>query len=323
MTALRKFERLEAIGHWRADPDAPLREVVVGFGKATLNITSLKDETLAHWALAALRRIAKDGEASLYAVDDDAAETLLITDPLMVEAIETVTRALNRPRRKRKTSVWKTLVACGLVVAIGLGIAKVPNMLRQQIASNTPPVRAHALSDKLAARLGRHCETVPAARALALLSARLHPNSAPRAIVFIEGAGPALLTLPDGTFVIGRKLIERLATPDALAAEIALAEASGATDDPMRKLLDGLDLWQVMGFLLRGWPDDQALLTALHSAPHGHNPAHAADLLRAARISTAALGIADEATSSPALAPALPPALDDQSWVALQGVCDL
>lgn len=315
MTALRKFERLEAIGHWRAEPDAPLREVVVGFGKATLNITSLQDETLAHWALAALRRIAQDDEASLYAVDDDAGETLLITDPLMIEAIETVTAALNRPKPRRKTPVWKTLIACGLVVAIGLGVAKVPNMLRAQIASNTPPVRARALSDKLADRLGRQCETVQASRALALLSARLYPNSAPRAIVFIEGAGPALLTLPDGTFVIGRKLIERLATPEALAAEIALTETSGAGDNPMRKLLDGLDLWQVMGFLLRGWPDDQALLAALHSAPHGHNPARAAEMLRAARISTAALGIDDETPQ--------PLALDDQSWVALQGVCDL
>ena len=56
MTALSKYARLEATGLWRAGPDEQRREVIVSIGDATLVISNLKDQALAHWSLAAVDR---------------------------------------------------------------------------------------------------------------------------------------------------------------------------------------------------------------------------------------------------------------------------
>jgi hypothetical protein len=314
MTALRKYERLEAIGHWRATPDAPLREVVVSFGNSTLNLTSLRDEPLEHWALAALIKLAAQDEGVLYATDIDAEETLLITDPMMIEAIDSVTAALFGHKKQRGLPVWRILIAAVLIVALGAGSTQVPNLLRQKIVEQTSPIRARALSEKLMALLGRECVTPEAGLALNILTQRLQLSQTAHPIKVIDGAGPNLLTLPDGTYVVGRAALERLQTPEGLAAEIAMAQAQITTHSPMLQLMQGLDIWQVLGFLLRGWPDDAALLKALYSSPLPTNKAAAAVILQNAQISLSGLGMADEAV--------LRPALDDQSWVALQGVCD-
>jgi len=315
MTALRKYERLEAIGHWRATPESALREVVVSFGNSTLNLTSMQDEPLEHWALAALQKIAAQDEGALYTTDAEGDETLLITDKVMISAIDSVTAALNRPAIARGVPVWRLLLAAGLIVALGFGLAKTPNLLRQKIAEETSAIRARALSEKLAVLLGRQCETPDARRALATIALRLQLIPSAHPIMAVDGAGEQILTLPDGTLIVGRAALARLQTPEAFAAEIALALAQANSYSPMLQLLKGLDVWQVMGFLLRGWPDDAALLAALHSAPLAQNTTAAAEILRRAQVSTQALGIADPSVMSAAL--------DDQSWVALQGVCDL
>ena len=56
MTALQKYERLEATGLWRETPDGQRREVVVSIGDATLVISDLNDTALTHWSLAAVER---------------------------------------------------------------------------------------------------------------------------------------------------------------------------------------------------------------------------------------------------------------------------
>jgi len=46
MTALSKYDRLEATGLWRADPEAQRREVIVSIGNATLVIADINDRHL-------------------------------------------------------------------------------------------------------------------------------------------------------------------------------------------------------------------------------------------------------------------------------------
>ena len=56
MTALTRYQRIEATGLWRARPEDQRREVVVSLGEATLVITDLNDRALTHWSLAAVLR---------------------------------------------------------------------------------------------------------------------------------------------------------------------------------------------------------------------------------------------------------------------------
>ena len=56
MTALRKYQRLEASGLWRDRPDARLREVVVALRDATLILSDPKTEmALAQWSVRGCR----------------------------------------------------------------------------------------------------------------------------------------------------------------------------------------------------------------------------------------------------------------------------
>ena len=56
MTALSKYDRLEATGLWRINPSEQRREVVVSIGDATLIISDINDTALTHWSLAAVER---------------------------------------------------------------------------------------------------------------------------------------------------------------------------------------------------------------------------------------------------------------------------
>src|SRR5690554_4288438 len=127
MTALDRYVRLEAVGIWRESPDAPAREVVVSFGKATLLLTDPADAPLGHWALAGVEVLAERDGATVYSMSPDGAETLTIRDSEMVAAIDEVTRDLPAwpsarvaaPRRKGRAAGVLVLLA-GLAVLAAL-----------------------------------------------------------------------------------------------------------------------------------------------------------------------------------------------------------
>ena len=58
MTALKKYQRLECFGLWRATPHDQRREVHVRFGDATLILIDPKSGTaLSHWSLPAVEQL--------------------------------------------------------------------------------------------------------------------------------------------------------------------------------------------------------------------------------------------------------------------------
>ena len=57
MTVLAKYQRLEAEGIWRADPEAQRQDVIVAIGEATLTISAANGTALAHWSLPAIERL--------------------------------------------------------------------------------------------------------------------------------------------------------------------------------------------------------------------------------------------------------------------------
>lgn len=56
MTALDKYQRIEALGLWRADNVSQRKDVLISIGETTLLISDMQEQPLAHWSLAAIER---------------------------------------------------------------------------------------------------------------------------------------------------------------------------------------------------------------------------------------------------------------------------
>ena len=100
MTALSKYDRLEATGLWRINPSEQRREVVVSIGDATLIISDINDTALTHWSLAAVEKAIFSDEVAIFFPDGDPEETLELafSEKEMIEAIDILRQAVLRTR---------------------------------------------------------------------------------------------------------------------------------------------------------------------------------------------------------------------------------
>lgn len=109
MTALTKYDRLEATGLWRPDPEGQRREVIVSIGNATLIVTDMNDQAITHWSLAAVERANAGSTPAIYHPDGDAGETLELRqhESEMIDAIESAHRNLeNTPASGPAPLAW-------------------------------------------------------------------------------------------------------------------------------------------------------------------------------------------------------------------------
>lgn len=225
MTALRKYERLETTGLWRAEPEGMRQEVGVVLGKRTLVISDKAGRALAHWSLAAIVREGSQVPA-LYAPDSEQSETLEISDDVAIEAIETIRRSLARGRGKRGLlrMVGLALVA---IVVLGLGIFWVPDALRTHVAGVLLPAKQHEIGMAALAELehfsGPVCATPEGRRALGVLKNRVLGSEDPTRLVVVPGGSRQTYTLPSGIIVINAALLENNHDP-AVVAGVILAE---------------------------------------------------------------------------------------------------
>ncbi|HHY02057.1 MAG TPA: hypothetical protein GX686_04190, partial [Paracoccus sp.] len=126
MTALTQFQRLEAAGVWRPQPDGRLHDVIVSFGDATLILRDPRsEEPLSHWSLPAVTRLNPGQLPAIFAPGDATQDEVVeIDDQLMVQAIERVHSAIaaSRPHkgRLRAALVWSMAGAAALAAVIWL-----------------------------------------------------------------------------------------------------------------------------------------------------------------------------------------------------------
>ena len=98
MTALKEYDRLECTGLWRSEPADQRREVAVSFGEATLVLTDMQNRALAHWSLAAIDLQKYTSDTAILRPGSDSAESLEISDRVMLEALAKVHKAIARNR---------------------------------------------------------------------------------------------------------------------------------------------------------------------------------------------------------------------------------
>ncbi|UWQ03818.1 hypothetical protein [Aliiroseovarius crassostreae] len=336
MTALKKYDRLEAPGVWSASPDAQRVNVIVSLGEATLTITNMSDTALTHWSLAAVRRINPGERPARFSPSDEVFEELEVDDDTMIDGIERVRKVVER-RRDRPGRLRGWITGGGLALLIIGGVTWLPGALQNYTTAVVPAPTRAAIGQRILTRIGRvagqQCDGVLARSALEALGRRVLGADAPRLIVLSSGV-QAATHLPGNITLLNRALIEDFEEADVVAGFILAEDQRRHMTDPVFAFLDHAGTGTTIRLLTTGEVTNEAIDAyaewLLTSEPA---PLTAADLLprfeEAGIRSTPyayALDLTGEKTISLIEADPVPlaaalPLLSDGDWVRLQGIC--
>lgn len=336
MTALKKYDRLEAPGVWCAAPDAQRVNVIVSLGEASLTISNMSDTALTHWSLAAVHRINPGTRPARFSPSEDVFEELEMDDDTMIRGIERVRKAVEK--RRRSPGRLRGWIAAGALSAMLVGgVLWLPDALRNYTATVVPTSTRAAIGTRILGRIGRvagkPCDGALARSALKELGRRVLGSDAPQLFVFSSGV-QAATHLPGNITLLNRALIEDFEEPDVAAGFILAEDQRRRETDPMIGLLTHAGLGATVTLLTTGsLPDEvidayaeelltspataltaNALLPRFEDAGIRSTPyAYALDLTGEKTI---ALIEADPVPLSASM-----PLLSDDNWVRLQGIC--
>ncbi len=339
MTAVDKYQRLECDGLWRSDATAQLREVVVGLRDATLLLADPRSGmALTHWSLPAVERINPGVMPALFTAgrleDGDPAETLEVTDPDMIAALDMVRVTLVR-RRPRPGRLRGVMVVAVLAAILCFSVLWLPGAMIRHTASVLPPA-TRVLIGKMAmqdmARVaGSPCGTALGRRASAALALGLSSLGVVEIVVVRDGVDTAL-ALPGGLIVVSRKLVEGTEDPEVLAGYIVAETLRAEVADPMIPILGHAGLMATFGLLTTGELSAGAVEllaeSLLKTPPAPLEADRLIDRFRRVNLSPLAYARTIAPEDAAALIEADPfkgqsPAtlLADNDWVSLQGIC--
>lgn len=303
LTALKQYQRLECSGVWQDAPDAQRRDVIVSIGETSLVMRDPRNElVLAHWSLPAVARQNGHTVPALYQPGADTTETLELSDPDMIAALDTVKKAIIAARPQPGRLRGAILLFTGILVGGGL-VTWLPGALRDHTASVVPPsVRAEIgqmAYDDITRLTGAPCTEPQAQAVLAGLAGRLTDAPSPPILLVLRDGLQVPGQLPGDIILLPPTLITGEDGPQALAAAVSGEIARAATQDPLLPILTHAGLRATFTLLTTGALPPDAL--------RGYGE-----------------GFLQLRPVVPAPAVALPdPLMADADWVALQGICDL
>lgn len=336
MTALDAYLRLESTGLWRPSPEAQRRDVYVFLGDASLVITDKAEQPLSHWSLPALDRLNPGAQPALFMPGADASETLEIEDPEMIAAIEKVQKAIEasapKPGRLR---LWS-----GLAIATALlagAIWWLPGALVTHADRVVPPSKrfeiGQALQAQVLALTGQACGPAQGSAELRVIARHLGGATAPQLYVVPELGRPSL-ALPGGIILLDRTTLEEPDSASVLAGHVLAAQVAAAANPPLRSLLEQTSLRTSLSLLTTGTVDVAALRAyapeLLRSPETVPSSAALLPAFTAARVASTPYAEARGLPPSdpliaqdPFVAGTAPELLPDNSWVALQSLCEI
>lgn len=345
MTALKKYERLEASGLWRGDPRDQRRDVVVSFGDATLVMSDPRNgRVLSHWSLPAVMRLNPGRMPALYSPDGDTGESLELSETVLIDALEEIRAALaaERGRSGRLRLGVAGLVLAGLIL---LGNFWLPGALVTHAASVLPMAKRAGIGQDVVTglvRSGAQVCAVPRGRAaLDRLVDRLLAD--PQAQAVVMDFGPLVrdgqivppIALPGRVLLLDRRMVEAHDTPDVAAGFLLAAAQMAETADPLVPLLEAVGTGATLRLLTVGGFTDTTLNgygTALLGSPAPLPPPGA--LLAAfarAQVPSRPFAFALDPTGESTLdlieadpfrdQPPPVPVLTDGEWINLQSIC--
>lgn len=332
VTVLAEYQRLEAEGIWRSTPDAQRRDVIISIGKATLTIAAANGTALTHWSLPAVERHNPNEMPAVYGPGADAPDTLEISDPEMVQAIERVLATL---QRRPTSGVWGgRLIRWGILAAVAAGLVFwLPSAITAYTASLVPEVAqaqiGRALLEETERVAGAPCSSPEGDRALTALGERLFPDGGTE-LVILPSTLETTAHLPGGTLLISHTLVEDFETAEVVAGYAIAEHLRGAEGNTLGVLLEASPFRASLALLstgrLRKIDLERMAEELVVRAPAPLAEMDVIEAMDARSISTApygyALDISGETTGI-FIENANPsePVLGDTDWIALQQIC--
>ena len=338
MTALTKYQRLEASALWREIPGAQAREVIIGLREATIVLTDPRSEApLSQWSLPAILRLNPGQMPARFAPGHEAGEQLELDDTDMIAALDTVHRVLER-RKPRPGRLRGLILGATALAVVGVLVFWLPGKVKTYAAQVLPaPSRADlgdlALAD-IARLTGQPCKSVPGRRAAAALAERLFPDAPPR-IEVLRDALVAPAHLPGDLVLLPASLVEASDGPDVIAGHLLVESLRAKATDPVDALLGHMGLGATLRLLTTGTVPPEAAKgygEGFLAAPPDALPTAATqlDAFLRAEVSSAVYGEATRKTNPAAEAliaqdpyalGAPRPVLSDEDWLEFQSIC--
>jgi hypothetical protein len=243
MTALTKYDRLEAAGLWRAAPDQQRVDVIVSIGDATLTIKDMRDQALAHWSLAAIARANPGKRPALFHPEGDPTETLEIStdEDEMIRAIEKLRKAVERTR-PRSGRLRGVLTFGILAAAVAGAIMLLPDALVDQAMKVVPDVKRAEIGNELLTEMqgatGVPCSNAASRSSLVEMTRRLTPDGEASYLAIMRAGVTDAIHLPGGVILLSRTLVEDHESPDVAAGYVIAEQTRRAAHDPLRHLLE-------------------------------------------------------------------------------------
>ncbi len=335
MTALKKYERLEASGLWRASPDEQRREVIVKIGEATLTITDTKEQPLAHWSLAAVQRQNPGDFPAIFFPDGDPGETLEIAEDetAMLDAIARLRRAIDRSRSRPGRLRFAGSMTFAVIVVLLLAFW-LPGVLRNHALNVVPDIQREAIGKALLGRIERvagvacgNAETTP-------VLARLAKRSGARRVVVLPAGVVDSRNLPGGVILLNKSLIEDYEGPAVAAGYILSETVQAKENDPLERLLSYAGPVASFRLLTTGKVTQDTLDSYAEWVLISPRPPIAPDVLlaafKAAQLPSSPYAYARDITgesvlelieADPMAGRDTDPILPDREWVQLQNIC--
>lgn len=335
MTALTKYDRLEATALWRATPQDQRREVVVSIGDATLVIKDLRDQAITHWSLAAVGRSGPGNDPATFHPDGDPGETLdlMSSEADMIDAIDTLRRAVERSRPHPGRLRWLGAALSVGAVAAGL-IFWLPGALINHALDVVPAVTRVQIGEDLLRRIervtGQPCRAATASPALKTLALRTGTKD----VLILRSGVRDSLNLPGGRILLNRSLVEDYEEPDVAAGFILAETVRIRQHDPLETLLKQAGLRANISLLTTGHLPATTLDAYAEHILLAPRPPVPDDALLAAfatsRIRSTPYAYGRDITGEDTLALieadpmrdiATEPLLRDADWLRLQAIC--
>lgn len=337
MTALKQYERLEALGIWRESPEAQRREVIVSFGDATLVIfDEHATKPLAHWSLAALVRRNPGKRPAVFSPSAEPGEELEIEDETLITAVEKVQSALER-RLPHPGRLRGYLGAALAVAAVAGALAWLPGALVEQAARVAPAAKrseiGRAILADMARITGTPCHSTGGDEALLTLADRLPGRDQ---IVVVPRQLTTARSLPGNLVAVGRNTIAGAATPEAIAGMVLVHELAERETDPLLDFLKWAGVRASARLLITGALPEGAIAgygrVLLETPPAPLAPEKVLTAFAQAGISSTPYAFAVDPSGETTLpliegdpfmgSPAPRAILDDARWIALQDICN-
>ncbi len=263
MTALTKYQLLEAEGRYFDGQTAQPREVVVKFGDASLMILDHSDMPITHWPLATLRSLGAAGPGLSLIPDHGADERLTVTDSEMIKAIRAVCPNLEKSepvggRRWTRVAGWAALAVGSVYVIIFHLLPALSDQLAELIPPEAEAAMGEQMVDEFASILSgfeepRFCSTPDGDRALKRMVARAEAVSDPHLPLKVRVLDHEMVNafaLPGGQIVIFSGLIDKADNPEEVAGVLAHEIGHVVNRDPTRIALRSAGSAGLLGLLL-------------------------------------------------------------------------